>query len=718
MEWNSRLLSALAGAVLLVGALATPAAADTSTTTLVVGIDGSGAGAALAAAGVDVTDVAAGLDAVRVEVPSRRAAAARTALAGAPGIDFVEADAPVEAMRTPTDTFWSYQWGPRTVSAPAAWDVTTGASDVVIAILDTGVTPGPEFDGKLLAGIDFVNGDADPADDDAKRHGTAVAAVAAADANDGGVAGMCWSCSILPVKVLDTDGSGSSYDIARGVTWATDRGADVIVMSLGGTGTSRALQDATADARSRGAVLVAAAGNAGATAPNYPAAYPGVIGVAGSTSVDGRYDWSNHGSWVDVAAPGCNGAPLASGGYGDFCGTSSATPLTAGAVALGLALGASGVVVEDALRATATPVGSWVERGRIDAAAMLAAVEVALAGSTGTGGTGTTGATTAAPQPEPAPQPDPGSGVSPTVERAAGADRVATSVALADRAFPDGAARVVLGRSDAYADALAAAPLAATLDAPVVLNPSSTLHAGVAALIDRLGATEAVLVGGTGALGPAVADALRAKGVTVRRIAGANRFDTARLVASEIGGTDAYLVEGVNASTDRGWPDAVAVSGLAALQKRPILLTTSTMLPAETSAAMQHLGTRTVTIVGGTRAVSDAVASQAGQFATVRRVSGSTRYDTSTKLAQLAVAAGADEGAVWLATGRSFPDALAAGAAAARSGAVLLLVDGVDLVGSPEPRAWLASRASLREIVLVGGPSTISDLVEKTVSGL
>src|SRR3546814_496621 len=94
---------------------------------------------------------------------SRRAAAARTALAGAPGIDFVEADAPVEAMRTPTDTFWSYQWGPRTVSAPAAWDVTTGASAVVIAILDTGVTPGPAFAGKLLAGIHFVTGPPAPA---------------------------------------------------------------------------------------------------------------------------------------------------------------------------------------------------------------------------------------------------------------------------------------------------------------------------------------------------------------------------------------------------------------------------------------------------------------------------------------------------------------------------------------------------------------------------
>lgn len=714
MQWNSRLLRALVGASLLVGAFATPASADTSTTTLVVGLDGSGAGTALAAAGVDVTDVAAGLGAVRVEVPTRRAAAARAALAGASGIDFVEADAPVAAMRTPTDTYWSQQWGPRTVSAPAAWDVTTGAADVVIAVLDTGVNPGPEFDGKLLPGIDFVNGDSDPADDDANRHGTAVAAVAAADANDGGVAGMCWTCSILPVKVLGADGSGSSYDIARGVTWATDRGADVIVMSLGGTGTSQVLQDATAYARAEGVVLVAAAGNAGSTTPNYPAAYPGIIGVAGSTSVDGRYDWSNHGSWVDVAAPGCNGAPLASGGYGNFCGTSSATPLTAGAVALGVALGASGAVVEEALRATAVPVGSWVERGRIDAAAMLAAVEDALAGSSGdTGGaTGDTGGTTTDPQPEP------DDSASPAVERVAGPDRVATSVALADRAFPGGAARVVLGRSDAYADALAAAPLAATLDAPVVLNPSSTLHAGVAALIDRLGATEAVLIGGTGALGATVADQLRAKGVTVRRIAGANRFDTARLVASEIGGTSAYLVEGVNASTDRGWPDAVAVSGLAALQKHPILLTTSSALPDETAAALQHLGTHTVTIVGGTRAVSDAVASEAGQLATVRRVSGSTRYDTSTKLAELALAAGADGSAVWLATGRSFPDALAAGAAAARSGAVLLLVDGVDLVGSPEPLAWLDSRTALREIVLVGGPSTVSVSVETTVNGL
>ncbi|MCO8127543.1 S8 family serine peptidase [Acidimicrobiia bacterium EGI L10123] len=627
-------------------------------------------------------------------------------------------------MLTPTDTFWSNQWGPRQVSAPAAWDVTTGASSVVVAVLDTGVNPGPEFDGKLLSGIDLVNDDSDPADDNDQRHGTAVAAIAAADANDGGVAGMCWTCRILPVKVLAADGSGSSYDIAQGIAWATDRGADVVVMSLGGPSSSRAIEDAVAYARARDVVVVAAAGNAGSTTPNYPAAHAGVIGVAGSTSTDSRYSWSNHGSWVDVAAPGCNGAPIpkATSGYGDFCGTSSATPLVAGAVALGLALGATGAQVEDAVRTTAVPVGSWVAHGRIDADRMLTAVAASLATTdtdtstdTGTGtGTGTDTGSTDTSDPESEPEPD----AAPVVVRAAGADRVATSVALADRAFPDGTDRIVIGRSDAYADALAAAPLAASLGAPVVLSPSAELPPNVADLVQRLGVDEAVLVGGTGALSADVADDLRSLGISVRRIAGTNRFDTARLIAAELGGTDVYLVEGANASAARGWPDAVAVSGLAALQERPILLTTSGALPAETATALLELDTRTVTIVGGTAAVSDTVAAATSELATVRRVWGSTRYDTSTKLADLAVAAGADDGQVWLATGRSFPDALAAGAAAAHAGAVLLLVDGVDLAGSPEPLAWLGTRTALREVVLVGGTSTLSAAVETSVSSL
>jgi putative cell wall-binding protein len=687
-------LAVLVGAITLFGGLALPAAAGPAgTETLVVGVDHPAAARSLAGAGFDVEALEPGVGALRVEVPAARAEAARLALARHAGVSYVEPDHPVQAQLVPTDPFWSYQWGPRKISAPAAWDVTTGASSVVIAVLDTGVSPGPEFGNRLLAGIDLVNGDSDAADDNG--HGTSVAMVAAAGGSDGvGVAGMCWTCRILPVKVLDSKGAGSSSDIAQGIAWATDRGADVIIMSLGGPSSSTAVQSAVDRARQSGAVVVAAAGNSGSTTPTYPAALTGVIGVGASTSSDTRYGFSDHGSWVDVAAPGCNGAYVAElGYYTEFCGTSSATPLVGGAAALALAVGGAPTVVEDALRSTSAPL-SWVAHGRIDAAATLTAVQAAVV-------------------------PPPTGGTSPavTVHRAAGDDRIATSVALADRAFPNGSRHLVLGRSDAYADALAAAPLAASLDAPVVLTAPDRLRDDVRRLIGRLGVTDVVLVGGTGAISARVADDLRAAGVPqVRRISGVNRFDTARLVAQELGGTEAYLVEGANADPARGWPDAVAVSGLAALQRRPILLTTSGSLPKETAAAIDALGTTTVTIVGGTAAVSDTVAAAVSSRATVRRISGATRYDTSTKLAGAAKAAGADDGTVWLATGRSFPDALAAGAGAGHARAVLLLVDGVDPKASPQPVDWLAARTALREVVLVGGTSTVSSAVEQLVT--
>ncbi|MFP5322032.1 MAG: S8 family serine peptidase, partial [Acidimicrobiia bacterium] len=694
---------ALLGALVLGAATAAPAAAGSDTVTFVVGLDGAGAASALAEAGAEVVETSVRLDAVTVRVPAGRAAAVADRLADAPGIDFVEPDHVVRAQLVPTDTYWPQQWGPRQISAPAAWDATTGASSTVIAVLDTGVDPGPEFDGKLVPGYDFVNDDADPDDDNG--HGTSVAAVAAADANDAGVAGICWSCRVMPVKVLGADGSGSSYDIASGISWATERGADVIVMSLGSTNSSTVVAQAVSQARTAGVVLVAAAGNQGTTTPNYPAATPGVIGVAASDQTDSRYSFSNHGSWVDVAAPGCNGAPLTTG-YGYFCGTSSATPVAAGAAALAISLGASGAVVEQAITATAVPVGSWVAAGRVDAAALVAAAR---------GPGGGTDSTPVQPEPD-----DPADDDTPvTVQRTSGDDRIATSLAIARHAYPTGTDTVVLARSDAYADALAAAPLAASLGAPVLLSGGDALRTDVATTIDRLGATSAVLVGGPGALSAALEQQLRDAGLAeVRRIAGSDRFDTARRIALEVGGTRAYVVEGANGSPSRGWPDAVAVSALAAQQGRPILLTTRDAVPAATASAMAQLGTSAVTIVGGTGAVSDAVAQQLSGTATVRRIAGATRYDTSARLAEAAVAAGATGDAVWLATGRSWPDALAAGASAGAAGAVLLLVDGSGLTGSPESAAWLAARPDLRDVVLVGGPSSLSVEVESAVAAL
>ena len=136
----------------------------------------------------------------------------------------------------------------------------------------------------MLRGWDFVNNDANPRDDNG--HGTAVAGVAAAAANDGvGIAGMCWHCDILPVKVLNAAGSGARSNIAAGIVWATKHGADVINLSLAGPThpTSSATQSSYAD--NHGVVVVAAAGNEGSTHKFYPAAYPGVISVG---ATDGR----------------------------------------------------------------------------------------------------------------------------------------------------------------------------------------------------------------------------------------------------------------------------------------------------------------------------------------------------------------------------------------------------------------------------------------------
>lgn len=226
-----------------------------------------------------------------------------------------------------------------------------------------------------MPGFDVVNNDFDPQDDNG--HGTAAAGVIAARTNNAqGKAGVCWNCAVMPVKVLGASGSGTTSAIASGILWAVAHGADVINLSLGGTGTTSALADAVAQAASQGVVVVAAAGNNGNTTPFYPAAYPQVISVAGTTSADGRYEWSTYGSWVQVAAPGCNIAPEAGGGYVNFCGTSAATPVVSGIAGLAYSLEPtlSKSTFELALRSAAVPLGTIVQYGRVDAAATLEAL--------------------------------------------------------------------------------------------------------------------------------------------------------------------------------------------------------------------------------------------------------------------------------------------------------------------------------------------------------
>jgi subtilisin family serine protease len=350
---------------------------------LIVGIEedasGSQVGRALARAGADVERVIGKIDARVVEVPQGDVGEAIASLRANPAVEYVEREVLLERSDTvPNDALWSGQWGPKLVRAPRAWDATRGRAATVIAVLDTGVAFGhPDLEGAFLAGYDFVNNDANPRDD--HGHGTAVAGVIAARThNERGQAGACWRCSLMPVKVLDASGWGTTSEIAAGIVWASDHGARVINLSLGGSGTTQTLADAVAYAVGKGVLVVAAAGNAGSTTRFFPAAYPGVVSVAATTPSDGLYEWSNRGTWVRLAAPGCNTAPRQGGGYENFCGTSSATPLVSGIAALALSLSPaiSNVVLARALEASSVARPSGIAHGRVDALNALATLEL------------------------------------------------------------------------------------------------------------------------------------------------------------------------------------------------------------------------------------------------------------------------------------------------------------------------------------------------------
>ncbi len=311
----------------------------------------------------------------------------------------------------------------------------------------------------------------------------------------------------------------------------------------------------------------------------------------------------------------------------------------------------------------------------------------------------------------------------PVGDRLAGEDRIGTSLELS-RQF-DRADTVVLARADEFPDALAGAPLAAHLEAPILLTPSDSLRTAVVAEIDRLGAEQAVLLGGEQALSAGVETALEAEGLVTQRYEGEHRWDTAAQIAADLPDPEsAFVVRGIGDDPLSGWEDAVAVSALAARTGTPILLTATEVLPDDTADVLGEVDA--ATIVGGTAVVSDEVASEvAGQVDTMgARLAGANRFETSVEIADASVAAGMDPATTWVATGRNYPDSLAAapvvGATAptVAEGGVLLLVDGLDLDNSEASRDWLEANAGdIDRIRTVGGSAVVTDATLDQAAG-
>lgn len=303
-------------------------------------------------------------------------------------------------VETPNDPGFSSQWGLAYVDALSAWDRTTGSSSIVVAIVDTGVDLShPDLANKVVAGYDFVNGDNIAQDDNG--HGTHCAGIVAAETNNEvGVAGVSWESKIMPVKVLDSSGSGTFSNIVAGIIYAADNGADVISMSFGGyvpSGSATFLY-AVQYAYAAGAVLVASAGNGGYPIDltpwgyNYicvPAIYDECITVAATDTSDRNTLWSNYGSELDVSAPGDNiYSTYWAGGstYAYLSGTSMAAPLVSGLAALILAdkpwLSNEEVMykvrysAEDVNSETFPGVDDYMGYGRINASIAIIPIEV------------------------------------------------------------------------------------------------------------------------------------------------------------------------------------------------------------------------------------------------------------------------------------------------------------------------------------------------------
>ena len=233
------------------------------------------------------------------------------------------------------------------VHAPQAWSITKGDPNLTVAVLDTIVdTSHVDLQGKVRSGPTFLSDPSPlpcPSDaQDAVNHGTHVAGIIAASTDNRiDVAGLGWNTRALAIRVLDDCGVGLSSDIADGIRAAAGAGARVMNMSLTGD-ESLDMRDAIAAAEAQGVVMVAAAGNSGNTDRTFPAAYPGVVGVAATTRSDQIASFSSRGSWVELAAPGTNiWSTLPANQVGAESGTSMAAPHVAAVAALVMAIAPS-----------------------------------------------------------------------------------------------------------------------------------------------------------------------------------------------------------------------------------------------------------------------------------------------------------------------------------------------------------------------------------------
>ncbi len=517
------------------------------------------------------------------------------------------------------DPYRIHQWALEAVDEAQLLSGERG-DGVVVAILDSGVHAAhPELRGAVVPGWSAFGDDPSI---DVLGHGTGVAGIIAAQADDGtGMAGLADGVSVMPVKVIDDTGAGWASDVAEGIIWAVDHGADVLNLSLTATQEAPVLADAVAYALAADVPVIASAGNLAAQGnPTvHPAAQDGVIGVAALDRTLEPASFAGHGAWVDVAAPGAEVMTLAPDGYAVADGGSFAAPHVTAATALVIAAQQAQPAVRQAVP----------DRRAAAQVVLDHAVDLGPAGHDTATGAGLV---------------DLGRALAALGPRTVGAvDPVTAAAELSTAAVGAGrASHAVVVSADAWADALPATALAGVGN-PILLA-GQELPAVTAVELQRAlapGATVHVL-GGAAAVGPAVDAAIADLGFAVERIAGPTRIHTALAVARTV--TERARPRTVVIASAAGWADAVSGGVVAATAGAPILLTAPDALDADVAALLAEIAPDEVVLLGGTGvlgpAVADGVTRVTGEAPV--RLAGPSR--TATALAVAATTTGTTTG--------------------------------------------------------------------------
>lgn len=540
-------------------------------------------------------------------------------------------------------------------------------SETVTAVLDTGVdyTLADLQHQISNTGYDFVNGDENALDD--QGHGTHVAGIIAAESgNDYSMTGINQYTKILPVKVLDASGSGDTEQIAYGIIYAADQGADIINMSLGG-GYSRVLEYALKYAHERGVTIIASSGNDGYEQVSYPASSKYTISVGASNRLDLVSDYSSYGEGLDLVAPGSDIPSLVpNGNMTLMSGTSMAAPHVSGVAGVLKSINPS--LTSDQIRTFVTISAddiAFTEEDRpdyleedpymdeempyepkelvpgydlISGWGRLNAEETILAMADKWNST----------------------------VRISGTSRYETAVNVSKKGWSS-SEKVVLATGVDFPDALSAAPLAAYYGVPLLLTKANTLPSAVKDELKRLKAKEVILIGGQHAISTQVEKELTNLAISstkIKRISGANRYATSVNIAKEMAGTTEAVI-----ATGTSFADALSVAPIAGSKKMPILLTKQNALSPEVKAHLSSKAYKKTYIIGGKGAVSDEAAKT---IVNAVRISGASRYETNSAIIDY-FKASIDFSTMYLSTGSNYPDALAGSVMAAKYQAPLIL---------------------------------------------